>query len=129
VAPARGRVVSAFGDLASTPPVTLAPGAVARPLHGERLTFAVVEIDAGAALPAHSHDNEQLGMVLSGSVEFRIGDEERIVRAGGTWSIPSGVPHSLRAGAEGAVFLDVFAPVRDDWKSLDTLPPAEPRWP
>jgi quercetin dioxygenase-like cupin family protein len=49
-----------------------------------------VEIEPQVELPEHSHENEQLGIVLRGSVTFRAGAEEKTVEAGGTWSIPTG---------------------------------------
>ena len=39
------------------------------------------------------------------------------------------VPHEATAGPEGAVVIDVFAPVREDWVALDEAEPREPRWP
>lgn len=81
--------MSAFDDLASLGPLPLAEGYLARAVHGERLTLAVVEIEPGAALPAHSHANEQLGLVLEGSVVSRIGDESSTLGPGGTWRIPA----------------------------------------
>jgi len=60
---------------------------------------------------------------------FRIGDETRELGPGETWTIPSNVPHEATAGPDGAVVLDVFAPVRGDWVSLEPAEPREPRWP
>ena len=88
----------------------------------------IVEIDPDAELPVHSHENEQLGMVVRGSMRFRIGDEERDLGPGGMWRIPPNTPHSARAGPDGAVALDVFTPTRDDWKSLETEEPRRPTW-
>ena len=121
--------MSAFQDLAAIPAQQLSPGYLARAVHGRRATFAVVEIEPHAELPEHSHENEQLGIVLSGSVTFRVGNEERTVEAGGTWSIPSGTPHFVRGGSGGAVVLDIFAPARDEWKRLDAIAAARPSWP
>jgi hypothetical protein len=39
------------------------------------------------------------------------------------------VPHDAVAGPDGATVVDVFAPVREDWKKLDRPEPAKPRWP
>ena len=68
--------MSAFHDLAAIPPQQLSPGYLARAIHGTRLTVAVVEIEPHAELPEHCHENEQLGIVLRGSVSFRVGSEE-----------------------------------------------------
>ena len=121
--------MSAFQDLGAIPPQQLSPGYLARAIHGSRVTFAVVEIEPYAELPEHSHDNEQLGIVLRGSVTFRVGSEEKTVEPGGTWSISPRTPHSVRGGADGAVVLDIFAPTREEWQHLDAIAPARPNWP
>ena len=79
--------MSPFDDLGAIAPQLLADGYLARAVHGEQPTLAVVEIEPGAALPEHSHANEQFGIVLEGSVVFRIGDEERTLERGGMWRI------------------------------------------
>ena len=61
------------------------------------------ELDAGAVVPEHSHENEQLGIVLRGTLNLRVGDEERVLGAGGTYRILSNTPHHAEAGPEGAV--------------------------
>jgi quercetin dioxygenase-like cupin family protein len=121
--------MSAFQDLAAIPAQQLGPGYLARAIHGSRVTFAVVEIEPHAALPEHSHENEQLGIVLRGSVTFRVGKEEKTLEAGGTWSIPSDTPHFVTGGVDGAVVLDIFAPTREEWKQLDAIAPVRPIWP
>ena len=49
--------MSAFEDLESISPQLLADGYLARVVHGEELTLAVVEIAPGAELPEHRHAN------------------------------------------------------------------------
>ena len=121
--------MSALDDLAALQPVRIWDGAIARSIDGERVGFAVVELESSTVVPEHSHDNEQLGMVLSGSVSFRIGDEVRDLEPGGTWRIPPNVPHEVHTGPEGAVVIDVFAPVRSDWQALERLDAQPPLWP
>ena len=121
--------MSAFDDLREMPSQQLFPGYLARAMHGEQLTLAVVEIDPNAELPEHHHTNEQFGIVLSGSIVFRVADEERELGPGSTWQIPADAPHAARGGPEGAVVLDVFSPPRADWKAMEALPPQTPRWP
>jgi quercetin dioxygenase-like cupin family protein len=89
----------------------------------------VVEIEPRAELPEHRHVNEQFGMVISGSVIFRIGDETRTIEPGGILRIPSGTPHAVTGGDAGAVVVDVFTPVRADWVARAQLEPRPPRWP
>jgi quercetin dioxygenase-like cupin family protein len=121
--------MSAFDDIAKIGPQDIWSGVVVRAVHGERLTLGVVELSPNAVVPEHQHDNEQVGMVLEGSVTFRIREETRELGPGGTWSIPSDTPHEVVAGAEGAVVLDLFAPTRADWKEVEAQEPRPSRWP
>jgi unsaturated pyranuronate lyase len=121
--------VSAFDDLSAIRPLAIWDGVIARAVKGERLTLAVIELDPGAVVAEHSHENEQLGIVLSGSMVFRVGGEERELGPGETWRIDSNKPHDAAAGPVGAVVIDVFAPRREDWDAADQLELQRPRWP
>ncbi len=121
--------MSTFEDLAGMEPLRIWDGVAARAVEGERSSFAVVELDPGSVVPEHAHANEQLGLVLRGSVEFRVGNETCELGPGSTWCIPGDVPHEVTAGAEGAVVIDVFAPARADWAAIERDPPREPLWP
>jgi quercetin dioxygenase-like cupin family protein len=103
-------------------------GVLGRSVHGERITLGVIELDPDSLVPEHSHENEQLGLVLSGSLAFRVGDETRELGPGGTWRITANTPHEVRVGPEGAVVIDVFSPIREDWKPLERRE-RPPRWP
>jgi quercetin dioxygenase-like cupin family protein len=121
--------VTAFGDVGSLELQRIWEGVHARVVHGERLSLGVVELDANAVVPEHAHDHEQLGMCLSGSLVFRVGDESRELGPGETWSIPGNVPHEVHVGPDGAVVVDVFAPTRDDWREAPEASARDPRWP
>lgn len=121
--------MSAFDDLRSITPQLLAGGYLARAVHGERLTMAVVEVEPGAVLPEHQHDNEQFGIVIEGSVIFRIGDETQTLEPGGIWRIASDTPHTVTGGQTGAVVIDVFSPPRADWATREGLDQRPTRWP
>jgi quercetin dioxygenase-like cupin family protein len=90
---------------------------------------AVVELDPGAVVAEHSHESEQLGIVLRGTIDFRIDDERRELGPGGTWCIPANTPHEATAGPEGAIVIDVFSPPRDDFRELPSIEDRTPRWP
>ena len=101
----------------------------ARRVQGERMTLAVVELSPDSVVPGHRHENEQMGMVITGSVRFTIGDETRDLGPGGTWRIPSDTPHQVSVGPAGATVIDIFAPIRADWDGLPSEPPSRPAWP
>ena len=121
--------MSAFEDVPAIGPQAIWNGVVVRAVQGDRTTLGVVELAADAVVPEHRHENEQLGMVITGSVTFRVGDETRELGPGGTWRIRANEPHEVHAGPDGAVVIDVFAPARDDWSALEQQEPSPPRWP
>jgi quercetin dioxygenase-like cupin family protein len=118
--------MSAFHDLDSLGPLVIWPGVVARSEEGDRVTFSYLELEPGVHVPEHAHENEQVGLLLRGSLRFRIGDEERELEPGATWCIRGNVPHQVWAGPDGAALAEVFAPARDDWADRERLEPSAP---
>jgi len=106
-----------FVSLTDTPAFALAPGATARALFGDRAMLNVVELEPGATVAPHQHPHEQLGLILRGSMTMTIGAEEREIREQDAYVAPPGVRHGGTAGPDGAVVLDVFAPVREDYRA------------
>ncbi|ADV61634.1 Cupin 2 conserved barrel domain protein [Isosphaera pallida ATCC 43644] len=82
---------------------------------GERLMLSVVTFEADAVVPTHSHPHEQGGYLVSGQLEFTIGNETRLLKPGDQWLIPGGTPHRVRAIGGPAVAVDVFTPPREDY--------------
>jgi len=122
--------VSNLNDIAGVPVIDVWGEAVrARRIEGERITLALIELAPDSTVPGHRHENEQLGMVITGRVTFTVGDETRELGPGGTWRIPSDTPHQVSVGPDGAVVIDIFAPTRADWDALPIQPPSPPIWP
>ena len=84
-----------FIDPGTLPQAEPKPGWHGRFFHSEHMTFAYYEIDAGAALHAHSHPNEEVWHIIEGEVDLTLGDETRCVRAGYAVVIPSATPHAV----------------------------------
>lgn len=121
--------MSAFANVGEIPPQQIWDGVVARPVHGDRITFTYLELEPETVVPEHSHENEQLGLLVAGSVTFRIGEETRELAPGATWCIRAHVPHSVTTGPDGAVIAEVFSPVRADWRAIEPEDPRPTRWP
>lgn len=119
----------ALTDLGSLPPLRIWQDVTARVVQSDLITMAVVEIPPGGLVPEHRHRNEQVGLCLSGSLTFTIGEESGTAGPGGMWRIRAGIPHEVRAGPDGAVVVEAFSPVRDDWAGLEEAPRTPPRWP
>lgn len=88
----------------------------ARTYAGESLQLSLVDLPAGGVVDWHNHPNEQMGMVTAGELTFHIGDETRVLSTGDMYLIPSGVLHRVVAHAGPAQALDVFHPVRDEYR-------------
>ncbi len=93
-----------------------APGFLVHVVSGQRLMFSHVTLQPNAVAPLHNHTEEQMGLVLEGEIEFTIGDETRLVKKGGMYSVPSSTDHGGTAGMAGCVALDVFCPPRETYK-------------
>src|SRR5437763_5658478 len=94
---------SSFAGLDDLSPLRIWDGVVGWAVEGERTTFVLIELEADRVVPEHRHDNEQLGVLIGGSMRFRIGDEVRDVVPGDTWNIPGGVRHHVDVGHDGAL--------------------------
>lgn len=118
-----------FDRLDKVRPYKIWGGAVARAVRGERITFAVVDLEPNKDVPEHRHPNEQVGMVLAGSITMVVDGESRTLRVGETYVIAGDVAHSAATGPEGATVVDVFTPTREDWEQLERLSPSAGAWP
>jgi quercetin dioxygenase-like cupin family protein len=121
--------MGAYFDVRTVVPQKIWDGVVSRGVHGDNVTVALLELEAGKAVPEHSHVNEQVGILIEGSVTFTIDGKTAEIEPGGMWVIPAHAPHSVVTGPDGAVIVEAFAPRRDDWAGLETLPPGAGRWP
>ncbi len=101
--------------LVDLPAKNLFPGITLRHVHTEKMTLGEGELAAGAVLPVHQHPHDQMSYMLAGQAEFTVGTETRVMEAGMCAVIPGGTPHSARA-LTACRFLDVFAPVREDYR-------------
>jgi quercetin dioxygenase-like cupin family protein len=92
------------------------PGVVLRAVAGNELMLCVVRLEPGSIVQDHSHPHEQMGILLEGRVEFTIGGVTRILNPGDLWRIPGGVVHRVKALDQPAVAIDVFHPIREDYR-------------
>ena len=121
--------MSTYDSLSTVRPYRIWDGAVARAVRGDRITFAVVDLEPNLVVPEHHHANEQIGIVLRGFVTMTIAGKSRRLGAGDTYVIPGDVPHGAETGPEGASVIDVFNPTRDDWEQVERLEPSAGAWP
>jgi quercetin dioxygenase-like cupin family protein len=94
----------------------LVPGVRMQPLFGDGAMLNLIELEPGAVVEEHSHPHEQLGFVLDGVLVLTIDGVENRLPAGHGFQIPGGVPHAAWAGAGLCRVLDVFHPIREDYR-------------
>ncbi|RKQ51126.1 Cupin domain-containing protein [Roseivirga pacifica] len=105
-----------FVELSALEQRELIPGFKGRFIHTEKITIAYWNIAAGSILPEHSHQHEQVAaQVISGEFEMTLEGETKLLKAGDVAVIPSNVVHSGEAITD-CQLMDVFAPVREDYK-------------
>ena len=97
-------------------PFVLAEGVTGRPLFGEGAMLNLIDLAPGAVVPLHSHEHEQLGMVLAGTLVLIVGGVEHPLGTMEGFVLPGEVEHGARCGPDGATVLDVFRPVREDYR-------------
>ena len=105
-----------FYDVNSIEPKEPAEGVEMRIIHGNNMTMVFFSLAEGVGVPEHSHSHEQMGTVLKGSLEMRIGPETKVVKPGEAYHIPSDVLHSGKCLEDPAKVLEVFTPRRDELK-------------
>lgn len=105
-----------FHDPSDREPKELLPGIIARTFWGENMLAAVIDLDPNTELPSHSHPHEQLGMVLEGEIEFIVAGEVNILKPYDIYIIPGGVYHAAKTFSQPVKVLDVFSPLREEYK-------------
>ena len=113
--------MSAFAGIDRLEHLRIWDGVTAQAVAGDRTTLGVIDLEPGSTVPEHRHDNEQLGVLIRGTMRFRVGEETRDLAPGDTWRVLSNVPHAVTAGPEGALAVECFAPARSDWAALERL--------
>jgi quercetin dioxygenase-like cupin family protein len=94
----------------------LTRGVTAKALFGEGAMLNLVELEPGCVVPRHSHPHEQLGLMLRGSMTLTVDGADHPLREMDGYTLPGDVEHGATAGPDGALVLDVFRPVREDYR-------------
>ena len=101
-------------------PKPLVPGITGYYAHGERMTFGLVELEAGSSVPMHRHEQEQITYIIEGQLQMVIDGQTCILSSGMYHVIPSNSPQSAKALTD-CVVIDAFDPVREDYKTSNEM--------
>jgi quercetin dioxygenase-like cupin family protein len=73
------------------------------------------ELERGMDLAPHTHDFDQIALIIEGEANYHIGGVAYPVRAGSVLLIPASQEHYIEPTGDGKVLnLDVFGPARQD---------------
>lgn len=80
---------------------------------GERTSVQRFHIEPGATVGEHSHDNEQAGYVVDGTLTLIVDGERRVLRQGESYVLEPNEPHAAANDGEVPVKgVEVFSPPR-----------------
>ncbi len=82
-------------------------------LLSDKMLISFIENPPGCVFPIHSHESEQILIMLEGEEEHVCGDETFRMKAGDVCVHPANVPHGgqTKTGFKG---IDIFCPPRED---------------
>jgi quercetin dioxygenase-like cupin family protein len=92
--------------------VEFVPGLLFRPVVGNKLMANFVRFRPNTVAPVHTHEEEQITIVIEGEFEFDLAGEIRIMHPGMAAVVPSGVPHGARTHDASCFEIDIFHPPR-----------------
>ena len=102
-------------ELEKIDPREIMPGFFGRMIHTDSMSFVYWDIKEGSLLPEHSHVHEQVVNMLEGKFLLVVEGESRELLPGSVVAIPGNAAHSGKALTDCRI-LDVFCPVREDYK-------------
>ena len=82
----------------------------------EKTMFTCFEVEPDCLFDVHTHESEQITMVLEGSLYFEVNGKVHLLNAGDVIAIPSNVPHSVFTRESSAKAVDAWSPVMNKYK-------------
>ena len=101
-----------FIDVRSQPTGEPLPGWHDRYFASQSMSFAYYDVDAGASIHAHWHDEEEVWHIVAGTLEITIDDETIVAGAGTAAVVPPNATHSVKARTDAKVII-ANCPVRE----------------
>ncbi|WP_213575505.1 cupin domain-containing protein [Rhodococcus sp. USK13] len=86
-----------------------------RAVFGAHMQLTYVTFEPGTVVPIHSHPQEQIGLLLRGDATLLLDTGEVQLTELSSYVVPGEVRHGLVVGWEGAVFVEAFHPLRQDY--------------
>lgn len=81
----------------------------------EKAMLTYFEMESNTTFPEHSHEAEQITLVLDGELTFAYEEKEITLKSGDVISIPSKAVHSAFTGSKPCKAVDAWSPVRKEF--------------
>jgi quercetin dioxygenase-like cupin family protein len=94
----------------------IAEGIERQMIVGEKLMVCRLRFRPHVVTAVHSHPHEQITLVEKGRVRFTIAGGERLVAPGDVLHFAPDVPHGATMLDEEVVLIDIFTPLREDFR-------------
>ncbi|MFW6056191.1 MAG: cupin domain-containing protein [Chloroflexota bacterium] len=96
------------------PHIDLGPGAVAHLYASEKMSVSFISQEPNISFKTHSHDNEEIVIVLDGERDEIVDGVLYRIKAGDIMTVPPGAVHGSYTYEQGCKVIEVFAPPRED---------------
>jgi quercetin dioxygenase-like cupin family protein len=88
----------------------------------ENTMFTYFEIEPDRFFDIHSHESEQITMVLEGELHFKLQEKIICVKKGEVIAIPSWTPHAAYTKKQAAKAVDAWSPVMKKYQRKNNNP-------
>lgn len=86
-------------------------------VYGANTLLTEFKLEGSKTLTMHRHSQEQTGYLVSGHIILTIDGTPHDLKPGDSWSIPGNIDHGAQI-LEDSVAIEVFSPVREDYKPV-----------
>lgn len=88
-------------------------------IRGENVIMVMNWVAPKIQVRPHQHDFEQIAICIQGKMDYHVGEETFHMTPGCVVRVPPHTMHYVEpVGDEVALNLDIFSPIRDDYKHL-----------
>ena len=93
------------------------PGARQWAVSLEQTMLTYFEVEPNCKFPSHTHESEQITMVIDGILYFEQGEKIIGVKAGEAIAIPSNASHAVFTRETAVRAVDAWSPVMDKYRT------------
>ena len=104
-----------FFRTADLPATAMLPGVTRRAVYLDDVMLTFFDFEPNAVIPEHHHPHQQITWVVSGTMEFDLDGEKRVLQAGDGVLIPPNIAHSAVILDEPCQAIDAWHPIREDY--------------